>query len=475
IIDMPAVVLKKKLSTERKFIWIKRKMDIQKSEIIRAMDLDGIGFIKEKKRYYPRNRTASHIIGFTDIDNRGLSGVEKMFDRYLRGIPGKFILYTDANNHKIYKNKKEAIAGDTIVLTIDEYLQYVVEKELEHVLEKYRAKAAVSIMMDPYTGKILALANKPDFNPNFPGKFDEARRRNRAVTDMYEPGSTFKSILASAALEEKIVRVNQRFDCSKGYIRVGGRRIRDAHRHGILTFQQIIQKSSNVGAIQVGALLGKKRYYRYMRAFGFGQKTGSGLPGEISGFLAPPSRWSGLSLASMSIGQEIGITPLQLIRAYAAIANGGLLLKPYIVSEILSPSGDIIKKFKPTVVRRVISRRTSEIMKNILKTVVQEGGTAVNAAIKGNAVAGKTGTAQMVDPKTKRYSRSKYVSSFIGFVPADRPKFVLIVVVFEPKGAIYGGVVAAPVFRSIAEQALAYLGVPIEEYDHQPKRQIVKR
>jgi len=332
----------------------------------------------------------------------------------------------------------------------------------------------VAVMMDPYTGQILAMANKPDYDPNFPGRYNSDRRRNRAITDMYEPGSTFKVVAASAALEENLVNMKQRFDCSRGYIQVGRKAIRDAHRHGVLSFLEIIQKSSNVGTIQIGNILGKRRFYGYMRAYGIGQKTEIDIPGEISGYLAKPDRWSGLSLACMCIGQEVGVTPLQVVRAYSVIANGGLLMKPYIVSTVTDKDGNIVKEYTPKITRRVISKSTSDKMKTILKTVVQEGGTAVNAAIKGNPVAGKTGTAQIIDPVTKRYSNKKYVSSFVGFVPADDPKFVLIVVVYVPKGAIYGGTVAAPIFRKISVQALQYLDVPLDK-DTSSNKQLVAR
>jgi cell division protein FtsI (penicillin-binding protein 3) len=442
-------------------------MERKEVEQVNALNIAGLDFISEMKRYYPKSGTGSHILGFTNIDNLGLDGIEKTFDPNLRGQPGLFLLNTDARQKMIYKNQQDPVPGNSIVLTIDEQLQYITERELDKAMGQWKAQAAVAIMMDPYTGGILALANKPDYNPNFPGKYTSHQRRNRAVTDMYEPGSTFKSFLASAALEEKVVKVEQRFDCSRGYIQLGGRKIKDVHRNGVLTFNKVLQKSSNVGMVQVGYLLGKKRYYEYMSGFGFGRKTDSGLPGEISGYLANVKNWSGLSLGSMSIGQEIGVTPLQVARGYCAIANGGLMVKPYIVSKILDSSGKTIKHYPPTIEKRIISKETSDTMKSILETVTQEGGTAINAAIKGNPVAGKTGTAQMIDPVTKTYSNKDYVSSFVGFVPADKPRFVLIVVVYQPRGAIYGGAVAAPVFRAIAEEALTYLDVPVDVDDTQ--------
>jgi cell division protein FtsI/penicillin-binding protein 2 len=439
--------LNSKLTKSKKFVWIARKLELNKSEKIRKLHINGLGFVEEMKRYYPRGSLASHIIGFVGMDNYGLEGLEKKYDFFMKGKSGSFIVHTDARGKEIFQNISEPVPGNNIVLTIDERLQYIVEKELEGAIKKWKAKAAVSIMMDPNTGEILALANKPDYNPNFAGKFDAEARRNRAVTDMYEPGSTFKAVAASAALEEKIVTMNKLFDCSKGYIQVSRKRIRDAHRHGILTFKQIIQKSSNVGTIQVANLLGKSRFYKYMKAFGIGQKTNIDLHGEVRGLLIHPKYWSGLSLASMAIGQEVGVTPLQIVRLYSVIANGGKLMRPYVVSQVISPSDEIIKSNYPRPVRQVISQETSRKMRTILKTVVEDGGTAVKAAIEGNPVAGKTGTAQIIDPKTKRYSRTKYVSSFVGFVPADEPRLALI----------------APVFKNIVEQSLAYLDVPVEQ------------
>ncbi|MCK5506190.1 MAG: penicillin-binding protein 2, partial [Thermodesulfovibrionia bacterium] len=292
-------------------------------------------------------------------------------------------------------------------------------------------------------------------------------RRNRAITDLYEPGSTLKAILAAAALEEGTVKLGEEFDVSKGFIVVGGKRIRDTHRHDIITFQEIIQRSSNVGAVQIGLKLGREKYYNYIRKFGFGEKTGIDFPGEVRGILRKPENWSGTSLAALSIGQEIGVTPLQVLRAYAAIANGGLLVKPYVVSDIVSPTGEAVKMMRPEIERRVISKASADTLRDILKMVVEEGGTARKAYIEGNLVAGKTGTAQIFDPKARAYSRDKYVSSFVGFVPADNPQIALIVVIYEPEGSAYGGVVAAPVFKNIIEHTFAYLDVPMERDENQ--------
>ena len=455
---------------DKDFIWLARKMDeetsLRISKLKRKLKLKELGFLTETKRYYPKGQIASHILGYTDIDNEGLDGIELTYNDYIKGKVKKVQLGRDARGYNLSAGIKNNVYGNSLLLTIDEGLQYIVEREIENAMRTWEAEAVVAIMMNPMTGEILAMANRPTYDPNFAGRVEADKRRNRAITDIYEPGSTFKAILAAAAIEEGVAALDEEFDVSKGFIKVPGGVIHDSHRHKTLTFKEIIQKSSNVGTVQIGLRLGKEKFYKYIRKFGFGEKTGIDLSGEIRGLLRDPKRWSGRSLASISIGQEIGVTPLQVLRAYSAIANGGNLLRPYIVSEIISPSGEIIKSYSPKVERRVISESTAIILRDVLKTVVEEGGTAQLASIKGNLVAGKTGTAQMIDPETRKYSKSDYVSSFVGFVPADNPQIALIVVVYKPKGARYGGVVAAPVFKNIVEHTLVYLNIPIEREDN---------
>jgi cell division protein FtsI/penicillin-binding protein 2 len=329
-------------------------------------------------------------------------------------------------------------------------------------MAQWKAAAASVIMMDPFTGEILALANRPTYDPNKGGKANGYEKRNRAITDCYEPGSTFKIIIGVGSLEEKILKPETLFDVSRGGIEVGGKTIHDVHKYGVLSFKEVIQKSSNVGSIMIGMKLGKERMYKYAKLLGIGKKTGVDLPGEVSGWMQPPERWSGTSLGAIPIGQEVAVTPLQILRAYSAIANGGFLVGPRVVSETVSPDGRVLASFKDREMKRVISPKTAETFKDILKTVTEEGGTGKSASVDGNEVAGKTGTAQMINPVTKRYSREKFVSSFVGFVPADNPRLAIIVVIYEPKGQIYGGVVAAPVFRDIANQALSYLDIPLD-------------
>jgi cell division protein FtsI (penicillin-binding protein 3) len=456
---------------DKDFVWLARKVDVKGalkiSKLREEMGYTGLGFVEESQRYYPKGHTGSHIIGFTDVDNKGIAGLELMYDKYLKGEVSRVSVGRDAKGNRLSTDMREGIAGNNLVLTIDEGIQYIVERELSKAMSEWKSKAAVAVMMDPMTGQILAMANRPAFNPNSAGRSKAADRRNSFLMIRRPPRSTLKSILAAAALEEGVSDLDEIFDVSKGYIVVGGKRVRDTHKHDSITFQEIIQRSSNVGAVQVGLRLGKEKYYEYIKRFGFGEKSGIDFPGEVKGILRNPNKWSGTSLAALSIGQEIGVTPLQILRAYAAIANGGLLMKPYIVSDIISPEGKVIRRVSPEVERRTVSGATAETVKDILKMVVEEGGTAQKADIRGNLVAGKTGTAQIFDPEEGRYSRDKFVSSFVGFVPADNPLIALIVVVYEPEGATYGGTVAAPVFKRIIENTFEYMSVPTESHENQ--------
>lgn len=451
-----------RLSSDSRFVWLERKLEPDVAKKIKDMGISGLAFRPDAKRFYPKGLLASHILGFVDIDNRGLEGVELKYDGYIKGNGGKVVFERDASGRKLSRGVDMESRGNNLILTIDEGLQYIVETELDNAMKKWRASAAAAIMLDPFTGEILSLANRPSYSPNSPSENKDSERRNRAITDCYEPGSTFKIIIGTAALEEGVVGQDSKFDCSKGAVEVGGHMIHDVHRHGLLTFNEVLQKSSNVGSVMIGLKLGREKIYGYAKKFGFGEKTGIDLPGEVSGWIREPEKWSGLSIGSVSIGQEVAVTPLQVLRAYSAIANGGFLVTPHIVSKIIAPDGRLLWSFTPDA-KRVISQRTAETFRDILKTVTEEGGTAQSASVNGNLVAGKTGTAQIIDPLTKRYSKEKFVSSFVGFVPADNPKIAMIIVIYEPKGQVYGGVVAAPVFKKIAESALSYMHVPRED------------
>ena len=462
-----------KFQTDKRFTWINRKLAPETAQRVKtALGMEkkgpdasvrGFGFMPEAKRFYPKGILASHIIGSVGLDNQPLEGIELAYDGQLKTSGGKVYFARDASGKMLSPGVEMEARGNDILLTIDEGLQYIVEKELDKAMLKWRAVAASAIMMDPFTGEILALANRPSYDLNEIGRSGKNEVRNRAITDVYEPGSTFKIIVGTAALEENAGSLNSTFDCSRGSIEVGGKVIHDAHRHGLLTFREVIQKSSNVGSVMIGLKLGKETIYKYAKLYGVGEKTGIDLPGEVSGWIRSPERWSATSIGAIPIGQEVAVTPLQVLRAYSAIANGGFLVKPRLVSEIRTHEGRTIFRYGADKGRRVISARTAEVFRDILKSVVEEGGTATQASVDGNQVAGKTGTAQLMDKNTKKYSKDRFVSSFVGFAPADSPRFSLIVVVHEPKGQIYGGVVAAPVFKAITDQALSYMNVPRDD------------
>jgi cell division protein FtsI (penicillin-binding protein 3) len=448
-----------RLVTNKRFSWIERKMETTQARQIKELKIKGVGLVQEMKRVYPKGNLASHVVGFVNLDNKGMEGVEGGYDSFLSSKEESKLVTRDAKGKRLSTGIHKEIRGNNVVLTIDEGLQYILEKNLDAAMKKWNAASATAIMMDPYTGEILALANRPTFDPSDLSSVDLNRVRNRAITDCYEPGSTFKVVVGIAALEEKKVTPSTLIDCSAGSVEVGGRRIKDDHRSGVVPFHVVIQKSSNVGTIKAALMLGKDKVYEYIKRFGFGDKTGIDLRGEIGGIVRPADRWSGMSIGAIAIGQEVAVTPLQIVRAYAAVANGGYLVTPHVVKDILDPAGNVIKSadYKP---RRVISEKTAATFREILKSVTEQGGTAKQAAVQGNSVAGKTGTAQIFDHSTKRYSKSRYIASFVGFVPADNPRIAMVVVIKEPKGAIYGGVVAGPVFRDIADQALSYLTVP---------------
>jgi cell division protein FtsI (penicillin-binding protein 3) len=463
IISKEPRVIFSKISGEGRFVWVERKLEPMTVERVKELDIKGLGFVPEAKRFYPKDELASHIIGAVGIDNQALEGIELKYDKYLKTDGGKVFFGRDAVGRTLSSGVDIEAKGNNLVLTIDEVLQRIIEKELDKAMLKWKAKAATAIMMDPFTGEILALANSPTYNPNRIGIANDTEKRNKAITDCYEPGSTFKTIIGVAALEEKIANPDTLFDVSEGSIEVGGKVIRDVHKNGIITFREVIQKSSNIGSIMIGLKLGKDRIYKYSKLLGIGEKTGIDLPGEVSGWIYPPERWSGTSIGAISIGQEVAVTPLQMLRVYSVIANGGFLVRPHVVSEIITPNGEVIFPYENKYLKRVISEKTANNFKEILKSVVDKGGTGTSASVAGNGVAGKTGTAQIVNPETGRYSKEKHISSFVGFVPADNPRLAMIVVIYEPKGQIYGGVVAAPVFREIANQALSYLDVPMED------------
>jgi cell division protein FtsI (penicillin-binding protein 3) len=459
--------LEEKLEGTKKFVWLARKVPPDVQPRIRTDgDMEGVlGWLYDSRRYYPQKDIAAQILGFTGTDGKGLEGLEREYEGYIGGLQGKAITERDGAGREVLaldERKNSPRPGYDITLTINEKVQYMAEKALDEVMEKFKPISATAIVMDPNTGEVLAMANRPGFNPNNWSGYPSQDWKNRAVTDLYEPGSTFKLVTASGALEEGVVRPTDVIDCGNGEIEVAGRVIHAAENEGgRLTFSEVIQKSNNVGTIKVALKLGPQRLFKYAKAFGFGEKTGVDLPGEAGGKLRDISKWSGLSVASVAIGQEVSVTPLQMLTAMNCIANGGSYMEPYLVSEIKGADGTVIMKRNPTKVRQVVSKAAAAKLRDILSTVVEEGGTAVSANIKGYQVAGKTGTAQKFDRAAGRYSKTKYYASFVGFCPAANPRVSAIVVLNEPHGgAYYGGVVAAPAFKEIVEQALTYMKVP---------------
>jgi len=450
-----------KLNQKRPFVLIKRKLNETEVEEIKKLNLEGLDFLKESKRFYPQKYLASNLMGFVGIDNQGLEGLELFFDQELKGLPGLVLLERDASGDEIPLSIKELNThrdGNSIVLTIDEVIQYITEEALDKAFQKYKAKAGVAIVVEPKTGEVLAIAVRPSYDPNYFNKYALDLWRNLAITNTYEPGSTFKIVTIATALEEGVVKLDDQFYC-KGWTNYNGHIFHDIHQHGSQNLTDIVKNSCNVGVIQVGTRLEQKVFEKSIRRFGFGALTEINLPGEVNGLIRSSKDWSKISLASISIGQEISITPIQLIMALSAIANRGTLMKPLIVKEILDSNQNSVKVFKPKPVRQVVSVETALTMTKILEQVVIDG-TGMEAKLDEYQVAGKTGTGQIFDFATGKYSNSAYTSLFVGYVPAENPKISILILLDQPKGSYYGGTVAAPVFKEIASKVLPYLSIP---------------
>ncbi len=455
-----------KLTSKRPFVWIKRKCDLQETEKLRRLDLPGVGFISEQKRLYPKRELGANVTGFVGMDNQGLAGVEHFYQSTLKGTTVRRVIEKDARGRNIaaiqQTGNPKTVSKD-VVLTLDEVIQFIAEHHLKDQIESYQAKSGTAIVMEPYTGEILALANFPQFNPNKFLAYPPQKWANPAISSSFEPGSIFKPIAAAAALDSGAVDLKDLFFCENGKIRIGRVNIGEAanHRFGWLSLQSIIAKSSNIGIIKIAQQLGDQKFSSYIRNFGFGGKTGVDLPGESPGQLKNVSRWTDLSLASISFGHEIAVTPIQMVSALSAIANGGNLMLPRITKAVLK-NGKVVETFKPKKIRRVISEKTSRQMIEVLKNTVKKG-TGKPAALAGFEAAGKTGTAQKYDKASGAYSKDDYLSSFIGFVPADAPKIVVLVMIDSPRKAYWGGEVAGPVFRKISKEVLRYLNVPSKD------------
>jgi len=453
------------------FCWLARKANADVIDRIRALNLQGIHFQKESKRFYPKRELSAQVLGYVGTDDEGLSGIERGYDEQLRGQPGRMQISVDARKKWFARIEKEPEPGDNLVLTVDEKIQYIAERELEQAIKDTQAIAGTVIVENPHTGEILALANRPTFNPNIKKEIKNENMKDRAVSDIYEPGSTFKLVTISGALEEKLTRPDELFDCQMGSIVISGMRIRDSKPHGVLTVTDVLAESSDVGAIKIALRLGEDRFYKYIRAFGFGQQTGIELPGETRGMTKPVNKWSKVSIGAISMGQEIGVSAVQLAAMVSTFANDGVWVAPRIVAGTTTPQTTLQNVvFHPQQGRRVISSMTAAEMRQMMRRVVLHG-TGRKAVLEGYSSAGKTGTAQKVDKDTGAYSRTKYVGSFAGFAPINNPAVTVAVILDSAVGLHQGGQVAAPVFQRITQQVLEYMHVP-HDLQLPPNRQV---
>jgi len=461
VINKPQQEIEARLESSRSFAWIARKLPPEKADAINKLNLKGVYLQKENQRFYPKHDLAAHVLGFVDVDEKGLIGIERELDSQIRGKSERIVVMADAKQRWFDGGEAQRERGANVVLTLDEKIQYTAERELAAAIAKTHASAGTVIVMNPNTGDILALANWPKFNPNKAGDAPSENWMNRAVSAIYEPGSTFKLITLAAALDQGITRPDEVFDCENGSVVIFGHRIHDHKPYGLLNVAGILANSSDVGAIKIALRLGSPKFYDYIRAFGFGSKTGVELPYESRGQLAHVEDWEPIAIGSISMGQEVGVTPIQLVSAVSAIANGGLLYKPRVISELRRgdkalPAEGLLAEQEP---KRVIHPETAATLRRLMEGVILHG-TGPLAHLDGWTSAGKTGTAQKIDPTTGRYSRTQYIASFTGFAPINNPAVTILVSLDSPVGLHEGGEVAAPVFKRIAEQVLAYLDVP---------------
>jgi len=466
LIGVPRKDLVGKLDSPRSFVWVKRKLNNNEAAAIRNAKLPGIYFQKEDMRYYPKQQLASHVLGYVDIDEKGLGGLEYRYNDSIRGDAGRVLFMTDARGRRFNSSQQPAEPGANLITTIDQNIQYIVEKEIAATVEKTRARGVSVIIMDPRSGEVLAMGNYPTFNPNEYAKYSPHAWINRAVSHTYEPGSTFKIVTAASAFEEGVAQPSDVIDCLMGQITVFGRVIHDHKRFGLLTVRQIMQESSDVGAIKLALRVGDEKFADHIERFGFGKLTNIDLPGEERGLAKPASRWTKSSVGSIAMGQEISVTPLQVVRMVSAVANGGIMYQPYIVKRVEDPQKGILSETGPRA-ERVISAATAAKLQDMLESVVTDG-TGKAGRLEGYTAAGKTGTAQKID-ETGRYSATKLVASFAGFAPATNPVISMIVMVDEPVGAHHGGDVAAPIFKRIAEEVLRYMSVPPDVPSYAPQ------
>jgi cell division protein FtsI (penicillin-binding protein 3) len=449
--------LEARLAESKSFVWIARKLSPDVVARLQGLNLRGIYFQKENQRFYPQLTRAAHVLGYVDVDEHGLAGLEYALDKEIRGRPGRLLVMADARQRWYDRREAAAGAGANVVLTLDANIQYIAEKELAVQIAQTHAKSGTVVVQDPNNGEILALANWPTFDPNHAGAATDDSRMNRGVSAAYEPGSTFKLITLAGAIEEGVVRPSDVVDCQMGTILVAGRLIHDWHPFGLLTAEEVLAHSSDVGAIKIALRLGAPKFYEHIRQFGFGQLTGIDLPGENRGLLRRVEGWTASSIGSVAMGQEVSLTPVQLVTAVSAISNGGLLYRPHVIREIRR--GRQVDAPEQPAPRRALEATTAATLRQMMEKVLLEG-TGRPAQLIGFSVAGKTGTAQKIDPATGRYSLNQYVASFTGFAPVNNPAVTIVVMLDSPVGPHHGGDVAGPVFRRIAQQVLSYLNVP---------------
>ncbi len=453
--------IRKKLKSKSNFVWLKRQVAPKKVHAVRQLEMAGVDFVPENSRYYPNRLLAAQILGFTGIDGHGLEGVEFFYDAQLKGREKKITVLKDAHGNRFGATTKlpPDYDGNNVELTIDRNIQYIAQNALAEAVGQYGAQSGIVVVMAPSTGDILALVNYPLFNPNTFSRYGRELWRNRTVTDQFEPGSTMKIFSVAAAIDSGISSPASIFFCENGKYRIGKNVVHDTKSHGWLSLQQIVKYSSNIGAVKVVELMGPAVLHNYLKDFGFGEKTGIDCPGETPGSLSPYRRWSKIDTGAISFGHGVSVSAVQLTAAAAAIANDGVLMKPRLVKKVTDRNQRVIRKTDPVQVRRVISSKTAKTMRRIMKSVITEGGTGVNAALEGYTVSGKTGTAQKVDIG-RNYSNERYIASFIGFAPSENPELVILVIADEPENQYYGGVVAAPVFKKIALETLSYMNIP---------------
>ncbi|MBI5494242.1 MAG: transpeptidase family protein [Deltaproteobacteria bacterium] len=464
VLKIPAAVLEKKMSGGRAFAWLARRVTPEMAAAVKRLKLDGIGITEESRRFYPNRELAAHVLGYTGVDGDGLDGVEKAFDDRLRGRKLQVDGFRDARGGRLLLGDfqpTENLQGDELVLTLDAQIQNITEQALARAVTEHQARSGFAIVLDPDTGAVLALANHPTFNPNdFQAATDEVRR-NRAVADAFEPGSTMKVMLLASALDAGTVKLTDLINCENGVFQVGKHRIRDTHKAEILTVEDVLAHSSNIGALKIGTRMGRAKWGESLKAFGFGKRTGLGLSGETPGLMNPYEKWSDAALATVSFGQGISVSGIQLVTAVAAVAHGGVLMQPRLVERVRAADGRADELMGAHVVGRVVGPKAAALTLKAMQKVPSKDGTAPLAAVPGVITAGKTGTAQKVDPGTRSYGDGR-IASFVGVAPAKEPKLVIFVMIDEPKDSPYGGIVAAPAFREIALQALPLLGVGVE-------------